>query len=105
MSDKAWKVFERSVAAALGTTRRLQLGRSTSDVDVAWAHVDCKYRKRHAVIGLFREAEKKYGGDGLPVVLVLKEARRPGAVVVMDFRDWLDLVKRAGLTEEAGADE
>jgi len=57
------------------------------------------------VIGLFRETEAKYGKGGLPVVLVLKEARRPGAVVVMDFRDWVDLVKRAGLIGEARTDD
>ncbi|MBC7248389.1 MAG: hypothetical protein H5T73_11515 [Actinobacteria bacterium] len=100
--DKAWKKFERSVAQALGCERRVGLGRSVDDITFGPMHIDCKVRKRFAIWSLFRETQRKYSADGKPVVLVIKEAGRRGALVVMDFRDWLPLVTN-GLLEETGA--
>lgn len=93
MSDKPWKRFERAVASALGCERRVGLGRGVDDLTFEPMHVDCKVRRRFAIWTLFREVQRKYGGDGKPVVLVIKEAGKHGALVVMDFRDWLPLVK------------
>ena len=98
--DKSWKRFERTVAAALDTTRRLEKGRSVDDIDFAPLHVDCKVRKRFAIWSMFRETQRKYGGDGKPVVLVIKAERCHGSLVVMDFKDFLPLLSNAGMLEE-----
>ena len=92
MSDKAWKRHERDIARALGSCRLLQKGRSVPDVASSRYTIECKYRQRFAVWSLFREIQTKYASERKPVVLVLKEARQTGALVVMDFKDWLNAV-------------
>lgn len=102
MPDKAWKVWERTVARDLGGERTGPTGRDLPDVKGIWLLApECKYQKRLA----YREADWEQArenaeGVGLVPALFLKERGGKRIRVVMDYADFLELYRLANPKEE-----
>lgn len=95
MPDKAWKVWERTVARDLGGERTGPTGRDLPDVTgINLLAPECKYQKRLA----YREADweqarenaKNVGPMHMPA-LFLKERGGQRIRVVMDYPDFVIL--------------
>jgi hypothetical protein len=96
--SNAWKNTERKVAKRLGGKRRLRgadFSQSMGDVEHPLFSIEVKYRKRLPVIltGGLAQA-RRCSEDGKVPILVLKEARTAGEMVVISLRDFEDLLGR-----------
>jgi hypothetical protein len=79
MADKAWKAFERRVAAYFGGTRQPVLGTDTkADVDHPTLFIECKQRKKHTAVTLWDTVKKRADGEDKTPVVCLSEKGRPG---------------------------
>ncbi len=94
MADKAWKAYERRVAAQFNMKRALQKGtRAKEDIapeegiDAAPWIIDAKKRKRLEVWGWMRELCEYAAEKGKPPILVFQPWGKPQnyAVVTRDF--------------------
>lgn len=91
MSDKAWKAFERWVAAYLGGERSWK---DLEDVSHEWLSVECKYRKSLPawICDAMRQAAVNAPDGKLPLVVLCEKGQPRESALVMitlhDFRDW-----------------
>lgn len=90
MPDKAWKQWERDVAADLGGTRTGPTGRDDPDVLVPILAPECKYQ---AVLA-YRERDMQQARENASRVgkipaLFLKERGGKRRRVVFDYEDFL----------------
>ncbi len=81
MADKVWKVKERQIADYFGTYRTPLSGGSSrhtrSDTLHEHLFVEQKHRKRHAVLGLWRETKVMADKENkIPVVTLTEKGRR-----------------------------
>ena len=87
MSDKTWKARERQVAKLLGTERTPLSGgngkQTRSDSLSQEFFVECKHRRRHAVLSLYDETSGLAGVEGKLPLVVLTEHRREGAYALV----------------------
>ena len=66
MADKAWKQFERRVAAYFGGKRCPVLGTETkADVDHETLYVECKQRVKHSVVTLWDNTRRRADNENL----------------------------------------
>ena len=109
MPDKGWKAFERRIAADCGGRRIPVTGeRDGQDVEAGMFFYQAKLRK--AIPKCIREwsdsihrAATKGGKVG---VLVIKEPGKhdDNALVIVRYRDWVDLHGSVRSAEDAGGD-
>lgn len=91
MADRAWKAFERRVALFFGTVRNALSGGNSKITRSDSLHkelfIECKQRKKHAVISLWDKtkilAEKE---NKIPVVC-LSEKNRSGFWILVHSGD------------------
>lgn len=102
MSDRAWKVFERQVAKAIGGERWLERGTGTPDVFHPLLSPECKYTEnklgKKYTRGLLTKAieqAKRNAIPGKPWVVCLKEKGMNinDTLVVMDMAGFSQLLK------------
>ncbi len=86
-ADKVWKARERQVAKLLGTERTPLSGgngkQTRSDSLSQEFFVECKHRKRHAVLSLYDEVAGLADVEGKYPLVVLTEHRREGAFALV----------------------
>lgn len=88
MADKAWKAFERKVAAYFGGTRCPVLGDDTrADVTHDTLFIECKKRKKHTVVTLWDTVKERAGREDKTPVVCLSENGRPGFWIVVHSDD------------------
>jgi hypothetical protein len=92
MADKAWKAWERKVAADHGGTRTGPRGSNVPDVSgLPLIAPECKYQKKLH----FTEADMQQARDNapegmIPVVFLMERGGKRKAVR-LDYEDWLKL--------------
>jgi hypothetical protein len=93
MPDKAWKVFERRVAAFLGGKRNALSGRNSGAAEGDVVHpaltVECKQRKRHALLRTWDATKALADKEGKLPVVALAEKGRPGFWLLIHEADLL----------------
>jgi hypothetical protein len=97
VSEPSWKVGERDVADFFGTNRTPLSGGSSrhtrSDTLHPTLFVEVKYRKKHAVIGLWDETAKLAAKEKKTPVVCLKERGRPGFWILVRSTDLPELTQ------------
>ena len=92
MSDKAWKDFERRVAAYFGGVRCPVLGTDTkADVNHDTLFIECKQRQKHAVVTLWDTVKTRAEKEGKTPVVCLSEKNRPGFWIMVHSDDLVKL--------------
>lgn len=77
--DKVWKAFERKVAVWFGCRRTGPMqGPDENDINHPHLHVQCKYSKRHAIVGIWDAARRQTEKSGKIPVVALGVKGRPG---------------------------
>ena len=94
MADKAWKVFERKTARYFGCQDRTPLsGRNSKHTASDTLHeqlfIECKQRKKHAVIKLWREAKELADKEKKIPVVALSEKGKHGFWIMCHSSDLL----------------
>jgi len=100
-STSTWKATEREVADFLhpGQGRRTPLSGANSGHDTSSDCLNCgvyaevKYRQKHTVYTLVDDTRGKALKEGLLPVVALKQARRHGFLLVIDSRDFDEVIK------------
>lgn len=91
MADKAWKQFERRVAAFFQTTRNALSGGNSkltrSDSLHATLFIECKQRKKHSAVSLWDETKNLASAEKKIPVVVLSEKNRQGFWVLVHSTD------------------
>ena len=94
--DRAWKAYERRIAAQLGGRRLACTGEKDGvDVDAHPFVYQCKLRRgmpsylRDWLKGIVAAGERSDGATGV-VIWKAPNARDDDAVVVLRLRDWAD---------------
>ena len=110
MPDKAWKAFERRIAATLGTVRTPLSGsgsrHTTGDTLHPHLYVECKLRKRLAVRNLFFLTQTTARLEDKIPVLALHQRGMRGTLAVIDWDFFLKLWEAYAKTKEtARADQ
>lgn len=98
---KSWKAFEADVAEFLapGVGRRTPLSggnsghRTSSDCLDVGVYAEVKYRARHTVYSLCDDTRKKALKEKLLPIVCLKEKGRHGFLMVIDSRDFDEIVQ------------
>lgn len=93
MADKRWKQQERRVAAFFNTSRTPLSGSHSKQTASDSLHpnlfVECKDRKRHALLALFDKTKIKAKAEGKVPVLCLTEPRRRGFLICLCSDDFV----------------
>lgn len=93
--DKAWKAFERRVARFFKTERNALSGGNSkvtrSDSLHPTLFIECKQRKRFAVIRLWDETRRMAQVEGKTPVVCLSETGRPGFWIMVHSEDLVKL--------------
>ena len=88
MSDKAWKAFERRVAAYFGGERCPVLGTDTkADVNHPTLYVECKQRQKHTAVTLWDTVKERARKEDKTPVVCLSEKGRPGFWILVHSDD------------------
>jgi hypothetical protein len=91
MNRSNWKGFERKVAKDFGTERTPLSGRNSkhtaSDTLHEWLFIECKKRKKMAVVKLFDCIKPLAKDEGKFPVLAITETGRRGYLLVIDPKD------------------
>lgn len=91
MTNKVWKQRERQVAKFFGTHRTPLSGGASRHTRSDTLHkkifVECKYRKKHAVIKLWNETNEMAKKEKKTPVVALCEHGKPGFWVMMHSAD------------------
>ena len=91
MSDKAWKQFERRVAAFFKTERNALSGGNSkltrSDTLHPDLFIECKQRKKFAAISLWNETKQLATKENKTPVVCLSEKSRPGFWILVHSDD------------------
>ena len=93
MSDKAWKQFERLVAAFFGGKRNVLSGSNnknsstTADIEHTEIYCECKLRSNWSIFGLFRRTEEQAKKEFKIPILALKEKNKHGFLFVIKSSD------------------
>jgi hypothetical protein len=96
----AWKDLERRVAAALGGCRAGVYAAGSDVHGVPWS-VECKRSKRGVPEGRWLEQARHQGRrEGRPWLLVVSRHNDRAPIVVLEFAEFLELAKQAGLVRE-----
>lgn len=86
------KVWEREVAKAFGTTRTGPRGLAVADVEYPHVAIECKYQNRLSLKK--RDLEQaKHNAYGKPWSLCLREAKTGVRLAVVDFDEYVKLVR------------
>jgi len=92
MADKAWKAFERRVAAFFGGVRCPVLGTETqADVTHESLFIECKQRQKHSVVTLWDNTKRRADNEGKTPVVCLSEKNRKGFWIVVHSEDLIKL--------------
>jgi len=88
-----WKSFEREVAAAFQTSRRLMTGTIIHDVFA----IDAKCRQTWQIDAWYQELKNQLPTDNpkIPVLVVKKD--RGNTLVVIELSDFVKVIEEAGL--------
>jgi len=91
MSDKAWKQFERRVAAFFKTERNALSGGNSkltrSDTLHPELFIECKQRKRFAAVRLWDDTKRLADKENKTPVVCLSERNRPGFWILVHSDD------------------
>lgn len=91
MSDKAWKQFERRVAADFGSFRVPLSGGNSRITQADVIHdrlfIECKQRKKMSIWSLYEKTRELAKKEGKVPMLALSEKNRAGYLVVMHVND------------------
>ena len=97
MADKAWKRREREVAAYFNGKRTALSGINSkitrADVIHDELFIECKLKKKHAVISLWDATKKLAEKEGKTPVVALCEKERPGFWIMVHSSDLYKLKK------------
>lgn len=95
MTDKAWKAFERRVAAFFKTERTALSGGNSkvtrSDTLHPELFIECKQRKRFAVVRLWDATKHLADKENKTPVVCLSEKGRPGFWLLIHSNDFNQL--------------
>jgi hypothetical protein len=95
MTDFSWKSFERRVARFFNTERNALSGGNSkltrSDTLHPDLFIECKQRKRFAVIRLWDETHKLAQRESKTPVICLSEKNRPGFWILVHSDDLVKL--------------
>ena len=101
--DKAWKAFERRVAAFFGTRRTALSGGNSGGTRSDTRHdrlfVECKQRVVHSAVTLWDETKKLAAKEDKVPVVCLAEKNRPGFWVVCHSDDLIDVANAANFAK------
>lgn len=104
--DRPWKVFERQIAAKMGTTRALNHlagGGDKSDVDHPIFSIDCKLKKTFS-LNDFRELRSNARAHNkIPVMAYRRPAERL-TYCVLEFDTFVSLAREAGWIDTEAVD-
>lgn len=104
MSDKTWKQAERDVSAYFGGERTPLSGGNSKQTRADVIHdelfVEVKYRKKHAVIGLWDATHALAKKEQKIPVVCLRERGRPGFWIVVHSDDLCEV----GLARQAATE-
>ena len=93
--DKAWKAFERRVAAFFKTERNALSGgnskRTRSDTLHPDLLIECKQRKRFAAVRLWDDTKRLADKENKTPVVCLSEKGRPGFWLLIHSDDFTKL--------------
>lgn len=113
MTDKAWKKWEREVAASIKMElarnnvgrifpvieRTGPLGKNVPDIkNTPLVSIECKYMKRLSFRREHLLQAKNNARLGTLPAVVIKEANTGERIVVMDYNDWLCMYGMASTT-------
>jgi hypothetical protein len=108
MADKAWKAFERRVAAFWGCLRNIgsgTLGRpdllSASDSTHPRLFIEAKHHKRHAARTLWDKTKALAKKEGKTPILALGDCGRPGWLAVIHSDDLVEVARLIVEREDA----
>lgn len=95
MSDKAWKQFERRVAAFFKTERNALSGGNSkltrSDTLHPDLFIECKQRKKFAAVTLWDDTKRLANKENKTPVVCLSEKGRPGFWLLIHSDDFTKL--------------
>ena len=95
MPDKTWKAFERAVASYFGCRRTGPMQeKNANDINHPNIHCQCKYSKRHAIVGVW-DAAKAVSKGKIPIVAV-KVKGRPGFWLLVHSGDLQAVANQGG---------
>jgi hypothetical protein len=100
-----WKSFERRAAELFGGIRSAfsgaqpQVTGTRADVTHPYLFIECKYRSRHAVATIWRDAAIKAHGEHKIPVVCLAEAGKRGCMICFHSDD-LDRLSRVGIIND-----
>ena len=91
MPTKTWKQRERDVAAYFGCRRTplsgMNSGHTSADIIHDTLFVECKHRKRHALLSLFDAVKKLATKENKTPVVTISEHGRHGFWIVCHSSD------------------
>jgi hypothetical protein len=88
MADKAWKAFERAVAAFFGCSRTGPMQeKDANDIDHPHLHCQCKHGKRFAILTIWDAAKKIADRDGKIPIVAIKQKGRHGFWLMVHSSD------------------
>jgi hypothetical protein len=104
----AWKDLERRVCRALGGERSGPLGKGTSDCSNVPFSVEVKRSSRPGPPVLSKwilQAREHARKEKRPWLVVVAAHGTKSPIVALDFNEFLDLARRAGVVPEQEGDE
>ncbi len=101
MPDKAWKAFERRVAKSFGSQRTPLSGKMSGHTSADVLHkglaenffIECKMRKKIAVIEIYKKHLKAAKKSGKPLLLFLHQTGDKKDYILLEKEDFLKILK------------
>lgn len=96
-SRSTWKAHERNTARQFGTERNPLSGSCGKHTGSDSLHpklfIECKYKKKHSVIGLFRETAEKAKKENKIPIISLKERGTHGTYYLIKDTDLKEVLQ------------